>query len=267
MKNMFLSLLMTSLLAIPQKAASAPVDKVRARSIAAGVMAKWGASPAQEPMRAPGRHLASAHEPVYVFNADGQKGFVIVSGDDRADMVLGYSDEGSYDEENMPENFKAWVKGYADEIEHFVTLPTPANDVPRQLPQHEAIAPLLQSNWGQAYPYNSLCPLVGSYHAVTGCVATAGAQYMYYYKYPTEEVPSIPGYQNVGGVDTSQDLPPIVFDWEHMKPDYPGFDDEQSKTAVAQLMFYCGYASKLKYGSNSGGQFGNLVNALVDYFD
>lgn len=267
MKNMFLCLMLATFLAIPLKAASAPVDKARARDIAAGVMAKWGASPAQEPMRAPGRHLAVAHEPVYIFNAGGQKGFVIVSGDDRADMVLGYSDEGCYDEDNMPENFKAWVKGYADEIECFLKMPGNANYVPRQMPQHDAIAPLLQSIWGQGNPYNSLCPLVGGYHAVTGCIATAGAQYMYYYKYPTEEVPSIPGYQNVGEVDTSQDLPPIVFDWENMKPDLFSSYNQQSITAVAQLMFYCGFASKLKYGSNSGGQFGNLVNALVDYFD
>ena len=44
----------------------------------------------------------------YVFNADGRQGFVIVSADDRTEPILGYSDQGSLDMENLPENAKAW---------------------------------------------------------------------------------------------------------------------------------------------------------------
>ena len=43
----------------------------------------------------------------FVFNVPGNKGFVIVSGDDRAYPVLGQSDEGNFDPDNLPENLRA----------------------------------------------------------------------------------------------------------------------------------------------------------------
>ena len=45
-------------------------------------------------------------EPFYVFNAEGNQGFVIVSGDDRTTEILGYSKTGSLDLNRLPENLK-----------------------------------------------------------------------------------------------------------------------------------------------------------------
>lgn len=53
---------------------------------------------------------------LYVFNVTNDNGFVIVSNDDCAESILGYADEGSFDPDNIPENMKAWLQGYADEI-------------------------------------------------------------------------------------------------------------------------------------------------------
>ncbi|MBR5686865.1 MAG: C10 family peptidase [Prevotella sp.] len=206
---------------------------------------------------------------LYIYNAKVGKGFVIVAGDDRAEAVLGYSKEGSFTCDDMPENFKAWVEGLAAEIESLDKSSGTGNQsAPRRAPSHAAIAPLIQSRWGQTSPFNDLCPYIGSYRAVTGCVATAGAQLMYYYQHPKTPTPVIPGYEDGSSADTSQDLPSIVFDWEHMVPNYYSVGDQQAKTAVAELMLYCGYAAKLKYGmSGSGGQPGNMVNAMIRYFD
>ena len=57
--------------------------------------------------------LAEAPAPYYVFNASADKGFVIVAGDDRAPQVLGYSDEGAFDYNDMPEALQAWLDGDA----------------------------------------------------------------------------------------------------------------------------------------------------------
>lgn len=44
----------------------------------------------------------------FVFN-DSNSGFIIVSGDDSASPILGYSDEGSFDPNNIPQNVaKCW---------------------------------------------------------------------------------------------------------------------------------------------------------------
>ena len=52
---------------------------------------------------------------VFVFNST-YKGFVLVSAEDNARAVLGYSDEGTFDANNIPENMQFWLKMYADEM-------------------------------------------------------------------------------------------------------------------------------------------------------
>ena len=52
----------------------------------------------------------------FVFNVPGNKGFVIVSGDDRAYPVLGQSDEGNFDPDNLPENLRAILAYYQEQI-------------------------------------------------------------------------------------------------------------------------------------------------------
>ena len=42
----------------------------------------------------------------YVFNVQADGGFVIVSGDDRAYPVLGYSEKGRFDPDNIPTNLR-----------------------------------------------------------------------------------------------------------------------------------------------------------------
>ena len=45
----------------------------------------------------------------YVFNQSENNGFVIVSGDDRTDEVLAYSNEGEFDAEKINPNFRFWL--------------------------------------------------------------------------------------------------------------------------------------------------------------
>ena len=51
----------------------------------------------------------------YVFNT--QNGFVIVSGDDRAEQILGYGDY-PLDMNNIPNNMRAWLGTYKDQLEY-----------------------------------------------------------------------------------------------------------------------------------------------------
>lgn len=60
------------------------------------------------------RSLAKAtqSEAYYIFNAESNGGFVIVSGDERTEEILGYSTEGNIDLINMPENMKGLLQSY-----------------------------------------------------------------------------------------------------------------------------------------------------------
>ena len=55
----------------------------------------------------------------YVFNA-GTSGFVIVAGDDNVIPILGYSDDGSFDPNNIPPNAKKWLEEYKSQIRYVV---------------------------------------------------------------------------------------------------------------------------------------------------
>ena len=45
----------------------------------------------------------------YAFNASAADGYVLVSGDDRMPAVIGYSDEGKFDADAIPDNMREWL--------------------------------------------------------------------------------------------------------------------------------------------------------------
>lgn len=118
----------------------------------------------------------------YVFNAEGQNGFVIVSADDRTIPVLGYADKGSLEMNKLPVNARRWLEGYAEEIKSLGD-DAQASKSPRRV-IGAPVAPLLTCQWNQGAPYNLQCPIDGENRCVTGCVATAMAQVIYYHKWP-----------------------------------------------------------------------------------
>ena len=118
----------------------------------------------------------------YAFNDESGKGFVIISGDDRTDAVLGYSDSGTYNEDSLPENMKAWLQGYVRQIRYIDSLgitseaTAKAKSSTLTVALHDSIAPLIKTKWDQGAPYNNLCPLMVGGRCQTGCAATALAQ-------------------------------------------------------------------------------------------
>ena len=75
-----------------------------------------GMGPKKSPARASELTMAGRFSGLYVINTTGDNGYLIVSNDDRTTPILGYSNSGSLDLENMPDNMRAWLQGYADEI-------------------------------------------------------------------------------------------------------------------------------------------------------
>lgn len=205
-------------------------------------------------------------EPFYIFNAEGNLGYVIVSGDDRTTEILGYSKTGNLDLEQIPDNLKSWLDGYARQMEALGTSVTPAQKAKtRGADNWGAISPLIQTKWNQYYPYNMMCPdrsgkdwldagfdtehLIKdnpTYHCVTGCVATAMAQVMYYHKHP-DNCPALSEYNTKSYDWTMKALEATTFKWEKMKETYNGNETDESAEAVAELMRYCGQAVNMNY--------------------
>lgn len=223
--------------------------------------------------------IQSAVEPYYVFNTTSDRGFVIIAGDDQVPAILGYTDSGSFDEENLPVNFRDWLESCALHIETLRKYPTTEKSTWGDS-SRESIAPLLTSSWNQDAPYNDRCPsfFTVDAHCVTGCAATALAQVMYYHRAqgPDEVKAEIPAYScrrnwdGYGHVKVPAIPAGSLIDWGQIRDRYNSSSPQSQKNAVASLMLYCGAAINMDYanGSNGGSAAYNkdVPVGLVKYF-
>lgn len=229
----------------------------------------------------------------YVFNVVNNGGFVIIAGDDAVRPVIGYATEGYFDSSDLPENMLEWLDQISAQIKNVADAPELSRassvvplPVQRAMQNHMAIEPLIITTWNQGNygnetntdgVYNIKCPMINGQYTCTGCVATAGAQLMYYYKYPQAATKIVPGYELIDyqgknyshGADTSTDLPSIQFQWDKMQTSYTYNDpNREAVDAVANLMLYCGYAAQMNYGvDGSGASTYTLAQGMVEYFD
>lgn len=216
----------------------------------------------------------SVNELYYVFNRGDQEGFVIVAGDDRVEGVLGYTENGEFDYEQLPCNMKYWLDEQAEYVAYIEQHPDYA---PLRVTQHAAIEPMVTTKWNQGSPFNDECPMYFSLgRSITGCVATAMAQVLYYQrdKSVTETQAAIPAYTTRTAHETYGKLQvegipagsPI--DWDNMIDNYNnGAGTAVQKKAVAQLMHYCGVAVEMDYTNSSSGAFSHMVDdAFNNYF-
>ena len=186
----------------------------------------------------------------YVFNAESNGGFVIVSGDDRTEEILGYSDKGTFRMEQMPENVKTWLAFYEQSIK---SLEGQQSQKVTNRASRPVIAPLIKTQWNQYSPYNLQCPMDGGELSVTGCVATALAQVMYYHRWPQDATGVIPAYTTDTRGFYMPELPATTFKWDKMQETYTTEDTGEAADAVAELMRYCGQINEMNYTSWSSG--------------
>ncbi len=254
---------------------ASPIDKSKAYSKAVAFMAGRGISmPKEHKMAYAGPSTATSTETAsyYVFDVGNDKGFVIVAGDDVFSEVLGYTDSGSFDSDKLPENAKAMLESYAEQIEIVQKYPSL---MATSTSTHAAISPLVQAEWDQSEPYNYLCPTVASEssRSVTGCVATAMAQVMYYHKWPEATTAVIPAYSYEYDSSTKVNVDAqaiTTFDWDSMQTTYTGSEseDDASAVAVAQLMICAGKSVQMQYSNYTSGAYSSyIIPALKNYFD
>lgn len=287
MKNNRLLLFAGSLL-IPMVVMAGPRSFQQAKAIAEKQAALLGVTIDQKAMTKARKQgskgeITLSQESYYVFPNANSKGFTIVSGDDRLPEIVGYSSQGSYDENNLPEGFISFMKAYqnlynrvnlgdAEALKNLAEIKAWRNKKNASAASTSAVAPLLGNiEWDQTSPYNNMCPRYDSVHvAATGCVATAMAQVMAYYKYPKQLKADIPGYVNRWNGIPMEILTITreegVYDWDNMLPKYnkEANATQQQKDAVAKLMYHCGAAVQMNYGPESAASVS--ASKLAKYF-
>ena len=203
----------------------------------------------------------------YVFNADEGHGFVIVSADDRTSEILGYCPEGSFDADKVPSNMAAWLQGYEDQIKYVQENGNQPELTRSYGDSRPAVAPLIKTRWDQGTPYNNDLPFYDGRRCITGCVATALAQVMYYYQYPTGITTEIHGYTTSTHRIRVNSLPATSFNWSQMALSYKGNTTWAQNAAVAHLMEYCSKAVQADLDPSCTSAYDNMQKeALYNYF-
>ena len=211
----------------------------------------------------------------YAFNIGDNDGFVIVSGDDSLTELVGYSDSGSFDPGNMPDNMRSWLQTYSDYVASVQAGESKAKRQQLGNVTTIVVRPFVTTEWNQGEPYDRFTPLLNNgAHCATGCVATAMAQVMKYYEWP-ERGEGSNSYEYDPYGTLSMDFSQSVYDWENMLDIYssyyeegnivPEYNDGQAG-AVAKLMYDCGISVNMMYGESSGAYDPAIPNAFKSYF-
>lgn len=214
----------------------------------------------------------------YVYANPSGPGFVIVSGDDVAEPVLGYSYESEFPGGQLPPNFRDWLVHAGDQIEAARTLGITASAQiaakweQTRAGQGQTVISLETADWDQSDPYWDLCPRIGGLHSYTGCTATALAIVMRYYEWPQSGSGYVPGYTtatygvNVDGIQLGHE-----YDWDKMPLSYSGYTTSEQQRQVAVLMRDCGVMLQSDYcpeGSSGTGAYPqNIPYVLSTYMD
>ena len=217
----------------------------------------------------------------YVFNT--QDGFVIVSADDCATPILGYSSEGQFDVENIPIQLQEYLQGFVEQIGYGIENHLQADKrIAEQWERvrttgrltnnrtDEVVEPLLTTKWNQGCYYNALCPEdeTGQCgHVWTGCVATALAQIMNYWQWPEQGtgehnyIAPFYGQQYANFGETT-------YNWGNMPEKLYSNSTQEQIEAVATLMYHCGVSVNMQYGAGGSGAYSyDAFIALKNFFN
>lgn len=201
---------------------------------------------------------------LYVYNDLDQKGFVIVSGSDKVRPVIGYSENGTFNEEALPENMRDYLRWVEETTLFLESHPECVLTKEMLAANAQVVSPLLGNiQWNQNDPFNSLCPMDGSQRSVTGCVATAGAQVVYHYRYPAKGTGS---HANANNTSLKVNFSQQTYNYDLMFPKYNGNCTDAQKNEVAKLSYHCGVLSDMEYSASGSSAHTSILNAgLVQY--
>ena len=222
-----------------------PVDIRKATDIARQYMRQPVAVPT------PGTSTIStrsvAEDPAYhLFVSKEEQRFVIVSGESQMNEVVGYGKLSTGDANALPPQVHALLQQYTETVRQVRSGEQPAaTSLPKSLKRY--VTPLVTAQWGQSYPYNSKTPRIGGKPTYTGCVATAAAQFLYFYKWPKQR-PAL--YVRKAGDGDEADTSPTYL-WDAMKDTREQMKDFRSVNAVGRLLVDVGKAIRITFGTQA----------------
>ena len=174
---------------------------------------------------------------VYTFES-GKPGYVVIATDDRLPAVIAFSDKEVFSANNPPSAMLHMMEQYANRLSEGNSISGNNKEYQTFSEAPSEVEPLLGDiAFSQFSPYNDKCPLMDGKRTVTGCLATAMAQLMAYYKYPQKMSGDKIEYTTARyGLPVSWDCSTTVFDWDNMLDTYIYYVDRNINTTTEQYM-------------------------------
>ena len=223
--------------------------------------------------------MANDEAAFHIFNTPN--GFVIVSADDCTTPIIGYSDEGQFDMQNIPIQLQDYLQGFVEQIQYGIENHVVADEKTvrewelvrrtgrlNENRDGEVVEPLITAMWGQSCYYNAMCPEDENGpcgHCVTGCVATAMGMILHYWGYPAQGMGSYSYLHSTYGL-ISANFGETTYDWANMPNQLTATSTQVEIDAVSTLLWHCGVAVGMGYGPYGSGA-GDYFSALEDYFN
>ena len=216
-----------------------PVDRRQAAAVARHYLSH------PVPIAAPAvRGAVDGEAPAYhLFVGKDEQRFVIVSGESRLNEVVGYGRLTTGNAASLPPQVHALLQQYTETVRQVRAGQAPAATAPKNL--RRFVEPLIDAQWGQSYPYNSKTPRVGGKPTYTGCVATAAAQFLYFYKWPLQR-PALYVRSEGDEADTSP-----TYLWDLMKGTREQMNSTRAAAAVGRLLLDVGKAIRITFGTQA----------------
>lgn len=197
----------------------------------------------------------------YVFNAD-DKGFVIVSAEDRTEEILGYSANGQFDEEHIPDALRELLQDYARQIAA-LGEDSSLSGRPDAAAAFVGAKQIETAQWNQRAPYNYYCPE----NCLAGCVATATAIIMRHYGHPDRGSGTHSYQVPYTGETLSADFSEHTYAWDAMPMANAQSGTDANYRGVARLIADIGIAVEMQYTPDfSSASIWDARQALVEYF-
>ena len=243
-KHLILSFAVSVLSMVGYTAQANPVDIRKAADIARQYLRQPVAVPTPGTSTISTRSVAEA--PAYhLFVSKEEQRFVIVSGESQMNEVVGYGKLSTGDVNALPPQVHALLQQYTETVRQVRSGQQPAASLPKSLKRY--VTPLVTAQWGQSYPYNSKTPVINGKPTYTGCVATAAAQFLYFYKWPKQR-PAL--YVRKADDGDEADTSPTYL-WEAMKDTREQVKDFRSVNAVGRLLVDVGKAIRITFGTQA----------------
>lgn len=231
------------------------------------------------------KELKENNDTYFVYDVNENDGYVIVSNEYGVNPILGYSDKGHLSNAKkaispefayLLEDFQKkieYVKSHAKKTDRTVSnrWSSLKGKSAATLVYSTAVAPLIKTNWNQSPYYNALCPSDAGGQAITGCVATAIAQVMKFWNYPTTGTGSHcytdNGYGRGSYGNLCVDFGATTYKWADMPNELNSTSTPAQINAVATLMYHVGVGVNMGYSPSASGAWPTTNNALVSYFN